>query len=254
MGIYYEAFLRKQKTGYEQQPLTTFLVFDHHFDFPRELVDDFVRIQEQIEYAQPASSRFFRGRAKMVAVAGASAQAGTSTLAYYLAMLYAYGPGKARSFNSATIPRSSIKSAAKVLLIDANPHNPTLHDFFHLEPEFGLTEMVEDHLPFNEVIKFTQHGALALLTLGRPARSRPELFRSIVFTELLSFACQEFTHVILDFAPVSEHADILLAAPALDGVLLSVRTGRTSVDDVQRAKTLLESHQTQILGVVMNGK
>jgi Mrp family chromosome partitioning ATPase len=114
--------------------------------------------------------------------------------------------------------------------------------------------MVEDHLPFNEVLKFTQSGTLALLTAGRPALNRPGLFRSLMFMELLRYASKEFTHVIFDFAPVSVHADVLVVAGGLDGVLLSIRSGHTAVADLQRAKASLESHQIPILGVVMNGR
>ncbi len=262
MGTYHEAWRRLQAANHQnQQETSTLNVFEHHFAFPQELVNDFVRIQEQIEYAQPVDSPLINRRAKMIAVAGVTPQAGTTTLAYYLAMLYAYGTS--RMENSADLntdrinaddPRPVIRPLHRVLLIDANIHSPRLHDFFNLDPEMGLTEMVEDHLPFNEVLKFTPSGNLALLTVGRPALSRPGLFRSLMFMELLRYASKEFTHVIFDFAPVSMHADVFVVAGALDGALLSIRSGHTAVADLQQAKTALESHQIRILGVVLNGR
>jgi Mrp family chromosome partitioning ATPase len=262
MGTYHEALQRWQSTNFQnRQEILTRNVFEHDFTFPQELANDFVRIQEQIEYAQPADNPLINRRAKMIAVAGVTPQAGTTALAYYLAMLYAYGVGRMENSagpkndrTNATGPRPSIKPLHKVLLIDANLHGPRLHDFFNLYPEVGLTEMVEDNLPFNEVLKFTPSGTLALLTAGRPARSRPGVFRSLMFMELLRYASREFTHVIFDFAPVSVHPDVLVVVGALDGALLSLRTGYTAVADLQRAKASLESHQIPILGVVMNGR
>ena len=54
----------------------------------------------------------------------------------------------------------------RVLLVDANLRNPSIHNVFNLERENGLTELVFEKKTLAEVVKQTQFKNLFVITSG----------------------------------------------------------------------------------------
>jgi Mrp family chromosome partitioning ATPase len=63
---------------------------------------------------------------------------------------------------------------------------------------------------------------------------------------------QEFGFVFLDSPPVLAANDALLFAGMVDAILLVVRAGSANLDEIKRAKELLNSIGTPIIGAVLN--
>ena len=209
--------------------------------FPEFLVKEFSKIQEQIEYSSLNRADALN---QCVAIVAAESNATSALVVYYLSLFYALG----------TNEHADAESERRILVIDTNPHNPSLHDLFRVPQDNGLTEIIEDNQNPVSMLKFPFNAPLGVITAGRKARSTTGLFSSARFSDLLWSAQRQFSHIFLDFAPLSEHADSLMVSPNTRGVLLVVRTGKTSIEDVYYAKELLENSNAPILGVVMDGK
>jgi Mrp family chromosome partitioning ATPase len=63
---------------------------------------------------------------------------------------------------------------------------------------------------------------------------------------------REFGFVFLDSPPVLAANDALLFAGMVDAVLLVIGAGSANVDEIKRAKELLDSIGTPIIGAVLN--
>ena len=70
--------------------------------------------------------------------------------------------------------------------------------------------------------------------------------------ELVSEMKDRYTdrYVIFDVPPVLVGADALAFAPLVDGIIIVVETGKTSVNDVNKTISLLPKEK--ILGLVLN--
>jgi capsular exopolysaccharide synthesis family protein len=98
--------------------------------------------------------------------------------------------------------------------------------------------------PKTEKVSFMCAGRKPPLSLGAVdwSKARPA-FKSI---------SQEFGLVFLDSPPVLATNDALLFAGMVDAILLVVRSGSANLDEIKRAKQLLDSVGTPIIGAVLN--
>ena len=98
--------------------------------------------------------------------------------------------------------------------------------------------------PKAEKVSFMCAGRKPPLSLGAVdwSKARPA-FKSM---------SQEFGLVFLDSPPVLATNDALLLAGMVDAILLVVRSGSANLDEIKRAKQLLDSVGTPIIGAVLN--
>ena len=64
---------------------------------------------------------------------------------------------------------------------------------------------------------------------------------------------QHHASVIVDLPALSRSSDAQAVGQMLDGVIVVVEAGRTTVDEVADCLTALRSAHTAVLGVVLNG-
>ncbi|EPR37246.1 capsular exopolysaccharide family [Desulfovibrio sp. X2] len=138
-----------------------------------------------------------------------------------------------------------------VLLVDADFRRPTCHLYLGLEPEVGLSDCLLEGRDIGEALVKTGIGKLALLPAGSKVSNPAELFSSQamknIFTEMKGRYADRY--VIIDTPPVLPFAETRSLASIADGVILVVREGGPSLDEVETAVGALER---KVLGVVYN--
>jgi protein-tyrosine kinase len=140
----------------------------------------------------------------------------------------------------------------KVLLVDANLRSPTLHEFFDLEREHGLTELLESGDATDAVIRQTGIPGLSVITAGAPAQDAPRLLASPHLKKLLSEWKERYSWIIFDTSPVLAYADAVVLGRLLDGIVLVVQAGKTRWEVIRKAQEILKNAKVNILGVVLN--
>ena len=144
-----------------------------------------------------------------------------------------------------------------VLLIDGDLRRSTLTAAIGEDGNAGLIEVLLGQAEAREAIRraaieasktggasFMPAGRKPPMSLGAVDWSKARLaFKSI---------SQEFGFVFLDSPPVLAANDALLFAGMVDAVLLVVGAGSANLDEIKRAKELLESIGTPIIGAVLN--
>ena len=71
---------------------------------------------------------------------------------------------------------------------------------------------------------------------------------------LLEELRQEYDYVIVDLPPILDYVDVRVCANFLDGVIMLVRFGQTTMDDLVHALGELTLVQDRLLGTVVNTK
>lgn len=142
-----------------------------------------------------------------------------------------------------------------VELIDADIHNPTLTAVLAPQARAGLNEVLLDDASAPESVSISLSAALGFIpavSMKSEAKPNPNLnLGSERMTALLARLCAT-RDVVLDLPPLSAGSDARALSPHLDGIVLVVEAGRTTIEEANEAIRLLQSSQGRVVGVVLN--
>jgi capsular exopolysaccharide synthesis family protein len=165
-------------------------------------------------------------------------------------MIASAAVGEGKSLTSANLALTLSESyKRRVLLIDGDLRQPSLHTFFGVDGSSGLSEgLVASHdrkFPVHEVSPF-----LTILPAGRPSVDPMAGLTSERVQRLIDEARARFDWVIVDTPPVGLLPDGHLLSSMVDAVVLVVKARETPYPLVQKAIESLG--RERILGVVLN--
>ena len=151
----------------------------------------------------------------------------------------------------ANVAVAAAQASSRVVLVDGDLRNPTLHQVFGVTNDQGLSSL-RSGAPLDIVVHDTAVEGLKLVTSGPPQLNPSEVLSSPAVSRLLERLRDEADLVLVDAAPVTSAADTSLLAATLDGVILVVDGRRTRRQDARRAKAQLERVNARILGVLLH--
>lgn len=210
---------------------------------PRVEVEAFRMLHTTVRYARVA------GDIRSVLVASASPSEGKSTIAWNLAVAAA----------SAGVRGAGTDTSARVLLIEADFHRPSLAAQHDLRPTPGLGDLIVDELPLAKVVQSVKLDpdaddgpTLDVIPAGDASYSPAGLLQSRAATETLLMVTRLYGLVVIDTPPSAVVADALPLTQRVGGVLLVGRVGVTRRDAVRRMMEQLKQVDARIIGVVAN--
>ena len=143
-------------------------------------------------------------------------------------------------------------SQNRVLLIEGDLHNPSLHALLGLSHLKGICHWWKEPTAMLGDFLFHADGLpLWYLPAGERFDEPAEILQSGRFTEGLMQISGLFDWVIVDSTPLSPMADANIWNRLLDGMLLVVREDVTSVKALKKGLAALDG--PKIIGVVLNG-
>lgn len=169
---------------------------------------------------------------KIVAITSPQPHAGKSTTATNLAIVMA-------------------QSNFQVLLIDADMRKPTLDCSFHVGRADGLSKVLSGMSTFEQALVRQVVPNLDLLTAGPIPPNQQELIGSQRMKDLLNDASQKYDYIFIDTPPVNLVADSLMLLDESVGMLLVVREGETTHEDLRAAEEAVEQVGGHLLGVLL---
>ena len=140
--------------------------------------------------------------------------------------------------------------ALKVLLIDANLRNPSLHNTFSINHTASLAKLLQEAAP-GPLFRFEQ-GQVNVLPSGGIYLDPTSIFASREFSEFLREMRQTFDFIVLDGPPVFCASETRLIASKVDATILVIRSGKTRKQIAYRAIQELETAGGEVLGTVLN--
>lgn len=161
------------------------------------------------------------------------------------------GPQEGKTTSATNTAIAFAQAGAKVLLIDADLRNPSIHKAFNLSNSLGLTNYLTGDLDPTDVAQPTQVTRLFAITRGIAAPHPVELLSSAKMLDLLSIAAEKFDYVILDGPPVLGLADALVLANLATASVFVVASGSTTSSAVDNSVKRLASAGALLLGAVL---
>lgn len=147
---------------------------------------------------------------------------------------------------------SLVQAGHKVLLIDADMRNPSLHRYLRLKMDagLGLSTLLTGDVKVGDCLITTEQG-VDVIAGGLIPPNPAELIGSDAMRELLQVASRQYDYVICDTPPVGIITDAAALSPLCDGVLFAVRQRFASRNQVHAALRNLQTVNAKILGTVM---
>jgi capsular exopolysaccharide synthesis family protein len=139
----------------------------------------------------------------------------------------------------------------RVLLIDGNLRNPTLHQQLDISNKQGLSSFLsgEDSQPLIQKIELFDC-EIDVLTSGHPFADPARLVSSQLMQGMIKSFEQDYDLVVVDSSAVVDNLDALQIASICKGTLLVASLNKIEKDDLNQALSLL-SH-TKVIGIVTN--
>lgn len=182
-----------------------------------------------------------------------------SDLANPVVVVTSPSQGEGKSSTCAGLAVSLASSGQRIVVVDFDLRNPSLHKYLGEENEKGVTTFLLDRTPLSDCLQYvdlSDQGAAGpgfyLLAAGPPVPNPTELLSATRTKRLLDSLAAQADVVLLDSPPVLAIADTLEIGRMAAGALLVVEAHRTEVGIAQRAKDALIQNQTRLLGVVVN--
>ncbi|MCD8381317.1 MAG: polysaccharide biosynthesis tyrosine autokinase [Clostridiales bacterium] len=162
-------------------------------------------------------------------------------------------PGEGKSTLAANIAMSLAMDGRKVLLMDCDLRNPTVHEMLQLQPGKGIHELLTGEANLDEVFQYDKAHQLYVLPGGKPCSNASEILDSRQMQELLSSVKPLVDYVILDTAPVGMITDTAVLAPLADGAIFVVKQDYAKTGDILEAMEQLSESHIHMIGCVLNG-
>ncbi len=140
-----------------------------------------------------------------------------------------------------------------VLLVDADLRHPSVHSYFGIEAECGLSDYLTADKPLSELLIHPEEiPGLVILPGGKPLANSAEMLNSPKMARLVEELKTRYPSriILFDLPPLLGAADTLAFSPYVDAALLVIEDGKTQAEDVKRAIGLLQG--TNVIGTVLN--
>lgn len=161
-------------------------------------------------------------------------------------------PGEGKSTTSANVAIALSFIKKQVLLIDADMRQGGIHNLFALNEKDGLSDLLRDGGDFDSFVQKTQYDHLDLISNGGGLSNPSELLLSERMDQLLAWAKERYTYIIIDAPPILPVNDTIGLSGKADSMLFMVRANHTSVKQVKSSLDQLSTRASKIIGFVFN--
>jgi polysaccharide biosynthesis transport protein len=152
----------------------------------------------------------------------------------------------------ANLGTAMAQAGKRVILIDADIHQPKLHSLFDLQNEVGLSGALVGWYSGFQGLQETQIPGLRILSSGPHFASPDMLLNSQRLKRLIQSLLNEADTVLINVPPVNSVADAAIWAAQVDGVLVVADVERTERQVLRQAVEHLKDVHAHLLGVVLN--
>ncbi len=161
--------------------------------------------------------------------------------------------GVGKSFLTVNLAVLLANSGKKVLMIDADMRRGALERYVGGSSENGLSELLEQKVEIDDVVRQTSFGNLSFIPCGKRPTNPAELLASFRFKHCLSEFEKNFEIVIVDTPPILAVTDASLVGEHAGSCFLVLRSGLHRRFEIADAIKRLMAAGVYLKGGVFNG-
>ena len=197
-------------------------------------------------------------------------------------------PQDGKSVVAANLALAFSQAGLKTILIDTDLRKPIQHTLFNQPRTLGLTDyLLSDNGQFidtrdqkeislgserarirktssiktsddlaiynlqNNIIRETSEKKLSLITSGTRPLDPSSILSARRLQEVLIFLKTEYDLLIFDTPPILSVSDAVVLSPIVDCVLMVIKAGKSSKDEITRASKII-TNKGELIGIVLN--
>ena len=160
-------------------------------------------------------------------------------------------PAEGKSTTAYAVALNLARVGKRVLLIDGDLRNPSMHRVVGVENERGMSNLLSGSSDLQSVVQRTRQENLFFIPCGPLPPNPAELWGSDRLRQFLAEARNSFDHVVVDGPPVLGFADSPLLAASVGGVLFVLESRGTRRGQARGALRRLKVGRAHLLGAVL---
>ncbi|MGV6859778.1 MAG: CpsD/CapB family tyrosine-protein kinase [bacterium] len=139
-----------------------------------------------------------------------------------------------------------------VLLVDLDLRHPSVHEYFGVTPDLGVTDLIKGEATFSEVAFNPGVPRLVVLPGRESVLHSTEFLSTPAIKRFIDEVRDRYPQriIVFDMPPVLGGADVLSFMPYVNNYLLIAEAGATSRKELAEAKKTLSG--STIIGTVLN--
>ncbi|MFQ7447207.1 CpsD/CapB family tyrosine-protein kinase, partial [Intestinibacter bartlettii] len=196
-------------------------------DAKSPIVEAYRSVRTSIEYSN------LDDKLKVILVTSTQQNEGKSTVASNLAISFSKLPNK------------------KILLIDGDLRNPSIHRVFSIGNSDGMMSILKGEKDLKSTIN-TFNDNLDILTTGVIPPNPDEILVTDKMKKFIQQIKEKYDYIFIDSPPIGIVSDASLLSQLSDGVIFVVSSGEVETDFAKLAKDKLMNVEAKILGAVLN--
>jgi len=139
-----------------------------------------------------------------------------------------------------------------ICLVDANFPRPSLHEYFDVSNDGGLTDAVLQSGPVTDYARRLRGANLWLVPAGTIGSEWPTLVNSDRMRVRIQELCDLYDHVLIAAPPIAMYVDALHLGKLVDGMVLVLQANTTRRETARKVKQEMEAASVRLLGAVLN--
>ncbi len=145
----------------------------------------------------------------------------------------------------------------RVLLIDADLRRPTLHEYFGVSGQVGLSDVLQlSDMAASPALKGIARKTRVPNLWVLPSGPLVDGFQKLLYSQNLALLLQrvrsEFDLILIDTPPVELYPESRVLGKISDGVIVVVRANRTDRNDLKATCMRFVQDDIPILGTILN--
>ena len=140
----------------------------------------------------------------------------------------------------------------KVLILEGDLRNPTVHKMFGRSNIRGITDILVNNTSFADCVHCTDVNNLHVLTCGAIPPNPSEMLSSRKMKEFVESLKEHYDYILIDAPPIGVVTDAGIISTYTDGCIFVVGANDVDIEHAKIAKEKLESIGANILGTVLN--
>ncbi len=160
-------------------------------------------------------------------------------------------PNEGKSTSSLALAAVLASTGKRILLIDGDMRNPSLHQMLGIENRAGLSNNLSGSDDLAQLVHQKTTFGFDAMTAGPIPPNAAELLSSSRMRELVTKLGETYDTVIIDAPPVLGLADIPLLADSVEGVIYTIEAGGVKMRGIQSAIQRIRSSRAHIFGGIV---
>lgn len=140
----------------------------------------------------------------------------------------------------------------KVLILDGDLRNPSVHRMFGLSNIHGVTDILLEKHNFVDCVHSTDINKLNVLTCGQIPPNPSEMLSSNRMRNFVDSLRDYYDYIFIDAPPIGIITDAGIISTYTDGMVFVISSNEVDINQAKISKERLDSVGANILGTVLN--